>query len=149
MNKKWFKKGIPNSSRGAALVEFALTFPIFLMITLIGIQVIWLSYVDVRLQFATDLGARFASLLNGANRALATEQLINRNLWGIPGATMEFCPMANLTPSGGCPGSAGANRDPGAANEYVHFKTTKTVDIFFWPQSIELSAERVVRNEPF
>ena len=138
----------PNK-RGSALVEFSMALPAFILLTIIGVQVLHLGYIYFRLQSAADGGARYASLMVGTNRSVSTEQRITAGLWGINNTTLEFCPVTALTPSGDCPTSSGANRDAGLAEDYLHVRTSATVNMALWPTPVEINAVRVIRNEAF
>lgn len=55
-------KSLPGDRRGGALIEFALVFPVFIMVAVGGIYVALLSFASANLQKAAKEGARCYSI---------------------------------------------------------------------------------------
>lgn len=135
-------------SSGAAAIEFAIALPVILLLSIAALQVLYIQFVQSRLQFAINKGARFAALLEGTNRAAATQQIISNELWTTGASSFEFCPVGNLNAAGECPSGAGS-ANPGGPNDYLYFKASTSVQVILWPSNIDIKAERIVRNEAF
>lgn len=132
---------------GSATVEFAIALPLVLLLSVSAMQMLYFEYLQARLQYALFRGARFASLMEGTNRATATAQIISNELWSTGVSTFEFCPFSSLTPAGHCP--TGGTNDPGQFNEYVQFKAQTSGRLLIWPTTFAIKAQRMVKNEPF
>jgi hypothetical protein len=125
----------------------AIALPLLLLVSVVGLQILYVEYIEARIFQAIRAGARYASLLSGTNRNLVTEQTITAGLWGLSGVSFQFCPVSTLV-SGNCPTGAGS-RNAGAANDLVYFRAETSFRVILWPTLFNIKAEKVIKNEAF
>ena len=134
------------TQRGIAMVEVALTLPVFLIVLFLGVETLRMSFTAVTLQHAATRGVRYASLLRppccGHSRAEDIKQQVVGFAAGVTLSprNIQICPVANLR----CNGA-----EAGVPGETVALTITQPFQLLGSSLTMPVSVSAVARNEPF
>jgi len=139
----WFSKK-SSGSRGAAQLEFALTFPLFIMVALGGFETVRYLFINSTLQNAVHRVGRFTALdcpdpgvlSCDSNTIFAKLEELSR--LNLPAAEFKLCPNA------GSDCAANSRGDDGA---WVYLRAAYPYRLLMGSFQVNLSAATLVKNE--
>ena len=141
--------GLKNE-RGATMVEQAMVFPLFVLITFGILELCYLSYHSLSLQFAVSRAMRTVSIDRNANAAQT--RLAIANAFHSAGVTLLASDKVTLCPVG--TNGAQCTEDSihiGDFRELMLLRIRRPAQSLFAgfvPSIIDITAEAVGRNEP-
>ncbi len=143
-------------AKGTTLIEASLVLPVFFLILISGIDLLRVSYVAVSLQWATDQGARYASLgqtgthcgVNHNQLCSSREEAIRayieqKSRLNIAQSQFNICPAQPTSAS--C--TAGIH-SAGGNNSWVYLSVTHPVTLILGGIQIPLAASSLTKSEP-
>lgn len=150
--------------KGSTLVECSIIFPVFFLFLLAGMDLIRVGFVISSLQWATDRGARYASLgLIGNHcgpshnqpcqcREESVRQYIETtaNL-SITPTNFSICqtqPQQSKCTSQYVPG-CNSNQPPISPDSWLQISVTRPITLFFGNIQIPLTSSSLIKSEPY
>jgi len=138
------------AEKGAALVEFALSFPFFMLLLLGAIDLMRVSYVFANLNVGVLRAGRYASLGFAEDPSDPTA-----NVDAVRNKIEEYS-RVQLTDFRICPDASKdatciadpAQNNRGNRNEWIFLKASSNVPVFFGAMNLNLSSSDLIRNEP-
>jgi Flp pilus assembly protein TadG len=143
MGRRTHSRRTHRDDRGAALVEFALAFPVLMLVVLFALGLLWATFVQVAAGQAAREGARYASV------ALAPTYRTHPDAAAITARVADKVPVLKLDPSNVTveyPGCAAPCPTP-PSNTPVVVTVRKTLPGLFHGIEIKATSTGEVRAE--
>lgn len=135
-----------NNERGVTCVETAITILPFLIIIFGVVQLAFIGFSFMALQYSVWTAARVGSVTSVGTAAQRAAVIIDKAKFqaktlGLEESNIDFkvCPLPN-------PGCSGM--DPGGGNQYVVVSAEKQISLLWDRLIIPLEARALVKNQP-
>lgn len=150
---------------GSTLVECSIIFPVFFLFLLAGIDLIRIGFVISSLQWATDRGARYASLGLIGNHCGPTqnqpcqcreesvrqyiEQAVNHSITPANFSICQTQPQHSKCLSQYIPGCPVMQTAPIGPNSWLQISVTQPITLFFGNIQIPFTSSSLIKSEPY
>ncbi len=136
------------TQRGSVLVESSVSLLVFLLVLLVGIDLIRVCYLSVCLQYGAATGARYASLLQSDPASTHAESIRRRisesSFIEVQLGQLQFCLRED---DGSCTPLTAS--DIGNTSDRIKMRVDYSLNTIIGGFQIPLTAAVAYRNEPF
>jgi hypothetical protein len=141
-----------DNHKGAVILEGAISIFVFLFVAIIGLQLLIFSYHSAALHYSIAKTARFATLGKGAASPGYRVDDIKAYLINqvrIYGISLDVDDINICVSSPLAIGCTSANEFAGEGLDWVMLRASKPIDYVTFFRPLTLSAQIVMKNEPF